>query len=475
MESEPRRVLCVVPPTGKFVREDRCQTPIGKLKTISLRPPIDLLYAAGGFEAAGCQVKFVDYSAEERGWEAYKEDLLKFSPHDVLVSATTLSVSEDLQAVALAKEILSKVRTGAMSTYFQTLDRSTLLTHRELDYVLRGEYESACVELGEGKGLGDILGLSWRTASGEVIRNPDRPFEQNLDCLPLPARHLAKNELYIRPDTGQPQTTIVTNRGCPFTCIYCLANQVAGKRNRYRSVSDVIAEIRNCIETLGIRNFLFRSELFTQNGAWVKKLCEAIVDSNLKISWACNSRVDCVDPTLLQAMKRAGCWIIAYGVESGDQATLDKIEKRAKVEDAFAAVRMTREAGIRSSVYLMIGLPWDTEELIEKQAQFARELDPDFLEVFYPYPFPGTPLHSFAIEHGLLAEGELPRVAYAEPAIPGLYLGIEQLKNLRSRVLRDYYLRPKIVARTLRNAKSPKELWNYIRTGTNQLTALVGN
>lgn len=467
-----KKAFCLVPPTGKFVREDRCQTPIGKLKTISLRPPIDLMYAAGSFDAAGCEVRLVDYAAEDLAWSDVEEDLKQFSPDIIVISATTLSVNQDLYVATLAKRILPQVKVGAIGAYFNTLDIDTLERSNELDFVLRGEYEHACFELGSNKEFHEILGLTWKNNSDKIVRNPERPYEANLDLISWPARDLTNNSLYTRPDTGEVQTTIVTNRGCPFSCIYCLANQVAGTRNRYRSTENVLKEVRHCVEELGITNFLFRSELFTQNERWVLELCQALVESELEISWACNARVDSVTPKMLQAMKKAGCWIIAYGVESGDQETLDKIQKRAKVEESFKAIKMTREAGIRSSVYLMIGLPWDTQELIDKQAEFAVKLDPDFLEVFYPYPFPGTPIHKLAIEQGLLKDGELPIVAYAEPAIPGLYLSIEQLKEMRKKILRRYYLRPKIVARTLRNVGSTREFVNYVRAGAGQLSSL---
>src|SRR6185503_18748876 len=157
----------------------------------------------------------------------------------------------------------------------------------QLDAVLRVEYEHTSREIGELRALGDIAGVTWLDrAIVQIHKNPDRPFEDNLDNIPHPARHLTNNKLYFRPDTGELQTTLVTNRGCPFHCIYCLANQVSGTKNRYRSVENVIAEIKQCVEQFGIRNFLFRSDLFTQNKKWVVRLCEAILDNRLDIKWA---------------------------------------------------------------------------------------------------------------------------------------------------------------------------------------------
>ncbi|MCE5227978.1 B12-binding domain-containing radical SAM protein [bacterium] len=469
------RVFCVVPPTGRFIREDRCQTPIDKLRTVALRPPIDLLYAAGSFEAAGCEVRLKDYPGEEHGWDEFEADLRAFKPHAVLLSITTPSLEKDLEAASAAKRIDPSILTMAKGAHFNTLDVRALEEHPDLDVVLRGEYENTCRELGEGRPLAEVAGITWRPEPRRIARNDDRPFEMDLDSIPFPARHLAKNELYRRPDTGELQTTLVTNRGCPFHCIYCLANQVSGTKNRYRSVGNVMAEIRQCVERHGIRSFLFRSDLFTQNKKWVIELCQAIMKSGMKIEWACNSRVDTMNPEVLGWMKKAGCWIVALGVESGDQGTLDRIEKQTTVEMAFNAVRMLREAGLKSSVYLLMGLPWDTEELIDKQVAFGRALKPDFLEFFYTYPFPGTKLYDLCVAEGLLKAGEIPRDAYAEPAMPGMYLTLDELKRLRNRAVRRFYLRPGQIIRTLRAARNPRELLNYMKAGFGQLRALMKN
>lgn len=466
---QPTRVMCIVPPTGLFVREDRCQTPIKKLKTIALRPPIDLLYAAGAAEAAGAEVLFRDYSAEDANWADFRRDTIRFAPHLLIISATTLSLAGDLHAAEIAKEINPALTTAAMGAPLQTLDATVMRDFPSLDIAIGGGYEDVVRELARGTPCHTVSGITWRDAQGTVQRTGDIVHPTKLDDLPFPARHLARNELYRRPDNHQTQTTIVTNRGCPFSCSYCLANQVAGNRNVYRSVDNVMQEIRLCVEQLGITNFLFRSELFTQNKRWVIELCRAIIESGLQISWACNSRTDTVSLEVLQWMKRAGCWVIAYGVESGDQATLDRIGKHARVDAAFEAVRLTREAGIRSSVYLLIGLPWDTSESIRAQSCFARKLDPDYLEVFYPYPFPGTPLRSEAIALGLLREGELPQVAYSDPALPTLHLSKKELARHRSRILRSFYLRPKVISRTFGRIRSLREAQSYLRAGFAQL------
>lgn len=467
------KVFGIVPPTGKFIREDRCQTPIRKLKTIALRPPIDLLHATAAFESAGCECRLTDYPGEETGWDALEADLRSFQPDVLIMSITTPSLIDDMKTATLAKKVNPAIKTIAKGAHFNKLDRDSMEKYPDLDAVLRGEYEETCMDIGRGKPWSEITGMTWRNEAGEIVRNADRPLANDLDALPYPARHLANNALYVRPDTGEMQTTILTNRGCPFHCIYCLANQVSGTKNRYRSVENVMGEIRECVEKHGIRNFLFRSDLFTQNKKWVISLCQAIIDSGLKIEWASNSRVDTVNPEVLSWMKKAGCWIIAFGVESGDQQTLDLIAKQATAEDAFKAIRWVREAGIKSSAYLLLGLPWDTHESVDRLIEFGRKLDPDVLEYFYAYPFPGTPLYEVCVKEGLLKDGEIPKEAYDGPAVRGLHLSVEELKALRSKAMRSFYLRPSKIAKTLMSTRSPKEFGNYLRLGFIQLKSIV--
>ncbi len=471
-QQNPVRVLLIVPPTGRYIREDRCQTPIKDLKTVALRPPIDLLYSASAFREAGAECRIVDYPAIEGGWKDLEADLAD-EPDFLVMSITTPSFKDDMQAAVVAKKVSPKTVTVAKGAHFNTLDLPALREHPELDVCLRGEYEETCMDLARRKPLAEIPGLAYRGEDGEPIRTADRPLIDDLDKIPFPARDLSDNALYIRPDTGQMQATIVTNRGCPYSCIYCLANQVSGLKNRYRSVENVLDEIQECVEKYSINSFLFRSDLFTQNKKWVADLCQGIHGRKLEIDWVCNSRVDSLDEPTLEAMKGAGCWMIAFGVESGLQESLDLMGKKAKVEDAYSAIALCRRVGVKSSIYILMGFPWDTSESIHYNMQFARDLDPDVMEIFYIYPFPGAPLYKLAVEEGLLEDGVIPKQAYGEPCMATKHLSIKELGNLRRKAMRNFYLRPKIIFRTLAAARSPKELFNYLRYGFIQFWDLV--
>jgi radical SAM superfamily enzyme YgiQ (UPF0313 family) len=172
-------------------------------------------------------------------------------------------------------------------------------------------------------------------------------------------------------------------------------------------------------------------------------------------------------------MKRAGCWIIAFGVESGNQEILEHIRKKATVDQAREAVALCHEVGIKSSIYLLMGLPWDTPQTLTDNVNLAKEIRPDFVEIFYPYPFPGTELHRIALEKGLIKPGEIPEEAYAHPAMRGYNMTQQELADWRRKSLRQLYLRPSYIWQTLRGVRSPAELFQYIKYGALTLKDLT--
>ncbi len=472
MREQPwKKAYLIVPPTGKYIREERCQTPLDQLHTVALRPPMDLLYMAAGLEQIGVECRIKDYPAQEHTWEDFKQDLEEFHPDALILSITTPTLEEDMKAAALAKETIPSITTISKGAHFIKLDKNALEHYPQLDLIMRGEYEETIKELASAKPFPEITGITYRNGS-DIVRNDNRGYIQDIDSIPLPARHLIDNSYYFRPDTGELQTTIVTSRGCPFSCVFCLAPAVSGSKTRNRSPQNVIEELRDCIERHGIRNFLFRSDLFTANKRWVIELCKAIQEEQLDIKWSCNSRVDTINEEMLREMKAAGCWLISFGVESGDPEMLEKMRKQVKFETIEPAIQLCREAGIQSSVYFLIGLPWENRETFENTKRFASKLNPDFIEYFYSYPFYGTEFYAEAVKSGLIEEGELPKAAYNQPAIGTIYLSKEELEPLRREALRSFYLRPSYIAKTLAKTRSPKMLKNYIVYGFRQLRDL---
>lgn len=461
-----KKVFLIYPPTGVYMRDDRCQAPVEGMTAQPNRAPLDLAYMAAMLEQIGVQCKIKDYAAEKAAWETVKEDLKSFDPDMFLVSVTTPTISHDLAACRIAKEIDPRILTVAKGAHFTSKDDEVLLGTPELDLVIRGESEHAVVDISNAKEFSDILGLAYRE-NGKVMRNTDRPYIEvdDLDKLPFPARHLLNNNLYFAPDTAEPITMINTGRGCPHQCIYCAVTIASGYKLKVRSPKNIANEIEECVKRHNIRNFFFRADTFTWDEKWVMDLCQMILDRKLDIRWGCNSRVDTISEKRLEWMKKAGCWVIGFGIESGNQEMLDKMKKRAKVEDAEKALALCKKHKVKTYGLFLIGLPWETRETVLQTIRFAKKLEPSFLDFNIAYPLPGTEYYRIAKEMNLFEEKDLANGDYARPIVRTLTLSTKDLIALRKQALLSFYLRPSYIFNTLKDVRSPKILSNYIRSG----------
>lgn len=473
-----RRVMLIHPPSGLYRRDDRCQSKVSDQTVQVVFPPLNLAYLAACLERAGAECFVRDYPPQRATLADFERDLHALRPTELVVGVTFPTLANDLEACAIAKAAVPGLRVIGRGELFQVLDRPLLAEHPALDVVLRGEAEETIVELVSGRPPAEILGISyrpdpWSGKPEDVVRTQDRPFLRELDQLPLPARHLLDNSLYRTPESGRMLTTIETQRGCPAKCIYCPAPIANGYRIRTRSPQSIVDELRDCIDRHGIRDFLFHADTFTWMKKWVLELCAVIEREGFAIRWGCNSRVDTIDDERLAAMKRAGCWVIGFGVETGNAETLDKIKKNAKLSDAENAFRLCRKHGIRSHCFLVIGFPWETREMIEETIEFARSLDPDFFDVNIAYPLPGTEFDQLVRDEGLLDFDRTANGGYGIPAVRTHALDAEELDRLRRQALLRLYFRPAYIARTLWQAGSPAVMARYIGAGVRRAGSLL--
>jgi radical SAM superfamily enzyme YgiQ (UPF0313 family) len=247
---------------------------------------------------------------------------------------------------------------------------------------------------------------------------------------------------------------------------------VTGRPISQRSPASIVAEIEACVRDFGIRNFYFRADTFTWHKPWVAEICDLIVEKGLDVRWVCNSRADTVNEEMLAKMKRAGCWMIGLGMESGSEEILRKILKGITLAEARNAARLIRKHGIKTYNFFIIGFPWDDERTIAETVDFAIELDSDFVEFHTAYPFPGTELAGLAEKYGLFEGDRVHGSDVMASPIRTLHLSTARLHELRRRAIRRYYLRPSYVIRTLRKIESPAVFGNYVRKGLKLLKSL---
>ncbi len=478
--TEPRfrRALLLNPPTGLYRRDDRCQCKVEDQTVQIIFPPVELATIAAVLRGRGVEVQVRDYPALHRGWDDYLADLRELRPELVLVNVTTATSQQDFQALAAAKDELGaeNVLTLAKGEYLEPLGARVLEEFPGIDFCFHGEIEQTLAKMHAGEPMESLPGVTWRRrnpdGSAEVVRNPGHPLIEDLDSLPWPARDLLENGLYRSPETGNPLTVVHGNRGCPAKCIFCPAGVMSGFRVRYRKPANIMAEIDECVTKHGIREFLFHGDTFTINKKWLLELCDRIIASGHKIRWGCNSRVDTIDDERAAKMKAAGCWVVAFGVETGSQEILDYMKKGQQVDRARQAVAVCKRNGLRVHTFFVIGTPLETRETLDQTFKFARELDADFFDFNIAYPLPGTELFDIAMAEGLF-EQDPQKTGYGQAAVRTRALSSGELTEWRRKALLAMYLRPKYVARTLWRAGSPRVTMNYLKAGTRRLRQLV--
>lgn len=277
--------------------------------------------------------------------------------------------------------------------------KKTLSENAFVDYIVRGEGEVTCTELLEAldsrASLENIAGISYRS-NGAVVHNPDRPFIKDINVLPLPAVDLVPLSKYRA--LGFP-ITMVTSRGCPHECIFCVGRRMVGRRVRYFDVKRVVDEFET-LSGMGFSVICIVDDLFTTNKARCMEICDEILRRGISHLWSAFSRVDTVSEELLGRMKAAGCMGLCFGIESGNQAILDRIKKKTSLEKCKRAAALCHEAGIDPWMSFILGLPGETPETVRETLEFGKALSESH-GFHILTPFPGTEVRDRCEEYGI--------------------------------------------------------------------------
>jgi radical SAM superfamily enzyme YgiQ (UPF0313 family) len=438
-------------------------------------------------------VDVIDAIPHRMSWERFEPLLREKRPRYYVTQVTAPTLQNDMYGVFLAKSL--GATTIAFGTHVTPMPRATLEAYPALDYVLRGEPELTLRELidtlqrtldGEQRTTDEgvwwpdidegfaqrlqalftdadpdwrpawltqhairnthyvsrIKGLAWRQ-NGEVVINNDRPFIADLDALPLPRHDLLPLATYRAPLVGGPYAFVVTSRGCPGQCRFCIKHVSYDGAVRFRSPEDVLEEIEQLV-ALGVRDIHMYADLFTLNRDHVMGICEGILEQDLDIRWTCNSRVDFVDRPMLQAMANSGCWMISWGIESGDETMLRRMHKGVTPDQVERALRWSKEAGIMNWGYFIIGLPGETEASIRTTIDFAKRLPLDLALFHIAAPHPGTPFFFEVVENGWFRPGTQWEQVDMDRSTVLDYpqLSAEDLERWARRAFREWALRP---------------------------------
>jgi anaerobic magnesium-protoporphyrin IX monomethyl ester cyclase len=363
--------------------------------TGGVEEPLGLLYLAATLRRAGHDVSLFDLTGV---------DSLECMAH-ALRLADVIGFSSSSALFGHALEVLTYVRGvapevpviigGPHATIFpeQVLDAG-------FDYVALGEGEDTirefCVSLAEGKAE-RCPGTAHKDHERVVI-NPRTGFIRDLDDLPFPARDLLDYSLY-------PTIGMMATRGCPFNCLYCkpMVEHLFGRKIRYRSAANVVAEIEDALNLLGRKVIHFKDDTLTVlQQEWFHQFERALQDRGLTIRWQANSRVDTITYEKLKLMRKTGCTLLGFGVESGSPRILDFYRKQADPEQVEQAFRWCHELGILPHAFIMLGAPEERVEDMELTYKLIRKIKPSSWMVYTTTPLPGSDLYAYAQEHDLL-------------------------------------------------------------------------
>jgi anaerobic magnesium-protoporphyrin IX monomethyl ester cyclase len=429
-------VTLVNPPYPKGVHQHPPFTPLG------------IGYLAAILEENQYEVDVIDCQALGLSYGGFESEISKRLPNIVGITSTTLTYKSALRIAKIAKEVYPSCLTVLGGCHATFWDDKALQECPHLDIVVRKEGEKTLLELvgrlRVGKDFYDVLGITCRKGK-EILRNPDRPYIEDLDSLPFPAHHLWPIERLRK--YGKVIFPLVTSRGCVYWCNFCSAVRMFGRRFRMRSPTNVVDELEFLNKKYGADQFTFYDDAFTVDQSRVEKICMEIQNRKLRIKWDCGTRVDMVTKDLLQKMKKAGCIAVWLGVESGSQRVIDAMGKGFTLEKTKKAFKLAKEAGIMTIASVVLGFPGETRETAWETIRLVEEIDPDDIGYYIATPYPGTPMADYVKKMGWLKVTDFDKYDTATPIFELPTLSMQELREIREQALQKFYLRPTYVLR----------------------------
>ena len=414
--------------------------------------PLGIAYLGAVAEKAGHEVAVIDCQAERLTYDNFRSRIAQVPSDVVGVTSTTLLYNSAKQILTIAKEAHPQAVAMIGGSHATFWDENALNELPCLDVVVRREGEATFLELleriQEKRDFNGVLGCTFRTKDGKIVRNPDRPFIADLDALPFPAYHLLPLDAFHR--MGKTIFPLTTSRGCVQWCDFCSTVRMFGRAYRTRSPKNVVDEIEMLHNKYGESQFTFYDDAFTVNRQNVMTLCQELKTRKLNISWDCETRVDYVDEELLQTMKDSGCLAVWYGVESGSEKILGQMNKKIKLEQTRHAFKMTQKTGMMVIASAIIGFPGETEETAWETINLIKELNPDDIGFYVATPYPGTPMYEQVKANGWLRITDFDKYDTATPTFETPWLKMERIREIRYKAHQQFYLRPKYVFKMMR-------------------------
>jgi len=415
--------------------------------------PLGLSYLATVLEKNHYEVDVIDCPVLNLTREELGDEIIKRQPDVVGVTSTTLTYTPALEIAKTAKEARPECLIILGGPHVTVMDEQTLREQPEVDIIVRGEGEQTVLELAHQisksnmKNLHEIAGITFRK-NERIVRTPNRTFIQNLDELPHPAfKHFPLSKYRIFGKTYLP---IITSRGCPFQCTFCLASRMCGRRFRARSPKNVVDELEWLRDTHGADTFAFYDDTFTFDRRRASEICGEMKNRNIGLPWDCRTRVDQVSKELLAKLRAANCQLIHFGVESGSQKMLDAMKKGTTVEQNERAIVWAKEVCISVAISVVVGYPGETTDMLQQTLDFIRRTEPDYVYVCVAIPYPGTELYSLLKDLGWEMSAEWSRYDEQTQVFKNPLLPSEKIEEMRKTFYNRFFSPSYILHKSLK-------------------------
>ncbi|MBL7196589.1 MAG: cobalamin-dependent protein [Candidatus Omnitrophica bacterium] len=393
------KILFISPPWGDVYSNYKSAAKIG-----NAYPPLGLCYLSAVLEGEGHITKIIDAEVENKSIFDIANEVKQFQPHAIGMSVTSPLFHIVRTLAAELKKLFPSIIVFIGGPHCSAVREQTLSESKYIDYCLYGEGERNILEfinLIKGKKkLEDVRGLIYRGAGGKIRINTPSDLIDDLDSIPFPLRNKLQLEKYKWSVPGKgivKFTTIMTSRGCPFSCVFCSTHTVFGKRIRNRSVSNILNELQLLTEKEGIKHFAFIDDTFTLNHERMRELCAGIKDYGFDITWEGWTRANTINYDILKTMRDAGFIRISFGIESANETVARIIRKEVPLEAYPEAYRIAKELKIETRGSVILGNPGETQKSALETLNFARNLkDCDQIYINIATPYPATELYKIA-------------------------------------------------------------------------------
>jgi len=414
-----------------------------------LFPPLGLAYLAAVLEQNDFEVRIMDCPVCEMDHEKLRADLASFEPTLVGIASMTATIPSALKSARVAKEACPDAKVIMGGPHATFADTEILTEEAAVDIVVRGEGEETLLELAQNSPkldrLGEIRGITFRD-NDQFVKTPDRPFIQNLDELPRPAYKYLPIEKYRI--YGKKFLPIMTSRGCPFQCSFCVASQMFGAKFRARSPKNVVDELEWLRDEYEAEGVSFHDDTLTLDRKRILDICDEIIERKIRLAWGCQTRVDQVSREVLSKMRKAGCNEVSFGVESGCQRILDAVHKRVSIQQCENAIKWAKEEGLFVAVSTIVGYPGETKETMKQTLDLIHRIEPDDVWLCLATPYPGTELRALIESMGWKMSGDWTLYNTMNPIFEIPDLPAEEISKMRKSFYAKFYS-PRYILRQL--------------------------